>query len=150
MAECEVCGEREAVAVALIEGAKLRVCEECGSGGRVIAKLRARPAPMKDALRQARELEIVADYAERIRAARERAKLPLEVVAERIAEKASYLERVERGATIPSESTARKLEKELGVKLLEEAYVGMPLAVKKEGGGGVTLGDLVVVKRRRK
>ncbi|MEM3031200.1 MAG: multiprotein-bridging factor 1 family protein [Candidatus Micrarchaeia archaeon] len=150
MAECEVCGEREAVAVALIEGAKLRVCRECGSGGKLVAELRAQPAPAKSAPKPAREVEVAADYAERIRKARERAHLSLEVVAERIAEKASYLDRIERGVTLPSEAAARKLEKELGIILLEETQEDRAPGARKEGGKGVTLGDLVVVKRKKK
>ncbi|MEM4390117.1 MAG: multiprotein-bridging factor 1 family protein [Candidatus Micrarchaeia archaeon] len=150
MANCEVCGEREAVALALIERAKLKVCRECSLGGKLIAELHPRPAPAKSALKPARELEVVVDYAERIRKARERAHLPLEVLAERIAEKASYLDRIEKGKTLPSEATARKLERELGIVLLEETQESGAPVMRREGGGGLTLGDVVEIKKKNR
>jgi ribosome-binding protein aMBF1 (putative translation factor) len=45
--------------------------------------------------------------------------LPLEVLAERINEKESYLRSIEHGKMSPTLLVARKLEKELGVKLVE-------------------------------
>ena len=89
-----------------------------------------------------------------IRSARLRMKLPLSVLAERLAEKESFLERVEAEKTHPSPELARKLEKELNITLLEQAETLSGAALvessKRAGSGGRTLGDIVEFKNKDK
>ena len=151
MAECEVCGEDGAVVIALIEGAKLHVCADCAKRGRILTKVAPTPTrPLKPAARQAapeREIEFVADYAERIRSAREKMRIGVDVLAELVMETESFLKRIEAGKAQPTEELARKLEKELGIKLFEEVTYTTP-AASKEKPGGLTLGDMIVVKKK--
>ncbi len=144
---CEVCGEGEGIYYVLIEGAKLWTCSSCSNAGRILQA----PAPpqRKTQKKEERELEIVPDYDSRIRNSRNRMRLPLAVVAERINEKEGYLARIEEGKTIPSETIAFKLEKELGIKLFEET---VKAGYKFDSGRGkeTTLGDLVVIKKKKK
>jgi len=95
--------------------------------------------------------EIVEDYAKIIRAARERAGLPLSVVAERISEKESYIHAIEGGRLGPTLEVARKLEKELGIKLVEKVAG----AISSSGSGPAgsftppTLADMIDTKKKK-
>jgi putative transcription factor len=153
MGECEVCGEEEAEFIVLIEGAKLHVCRDCAKRGRILAREAPPPkaavAFAKEPARAESELELVADYAEKIRSARERMKLNIDVLAELVKEKESYLRRIEAGKALPSEELARRLEKELGIQLFESVS-SSSAAAQSDKPGEITLGDMVVVKKSRK
>jgi len=122
--ECEICGkETSIIYVVEVEGAVMNVCAECAKGKKVIEKMDL--SKQKDERREAAqpneedEEEIIEHYGEAIRKAREKLGLPLNVLAERISEKASTLLRIEEEKTLPSDKIVKKLEKELGIKLLE-------------------------------
>jgi putative transcription factor len=90
--------------------------------------------------------ELAQDYDERIRTARERAKLSQEDLAKELNEKASLIRKLEHGDTLPSDEVQRKLERELDIDLTEGASSE---DTEWEGGsssGEYTLGD--VVKRK--
>jgi len=149
--ECEICGAEGAGYIILVEGARLTVCHDCSGAGKL---LRA-PAPPQSAgpspaYRGKAEMEVVDGYGQAIADARKRMGLPLEVLAERINEKHSFLERVERERTLPDEKLARKLEKELGIKLLQEVSSGVAVNVKDGQGKGMTLGDILEIQQRKK
>jgi len=147
--ECEICGAEGAGYIILVEGAKLSVCSDCSGAGKL---LRA-PAPPRDteAPRAARlEMEVVDGYGALIFGARKRMGLPLEVLAERINEKHSFLERIEHEKTLPDEKVARKLERELGIKLLQEVSSGTAVDVKDRQGKGMTLGDILEIQQKKK
>lgn len=121
--DCEICGKRSASAIVLIDGAELAVCKTCAHFGKVLhtfgPEYTKTTATVKTALGTE---EIVDDYAKIIKKRREELRIPLSVIAERINERLSYLEKVEHGSLIPSVAVARKLEKELGIKLLEDVH----------------------------
>ncbi len=112
--ECELCGRR-ATAKAEVEGALLDVCETCARMGRRIS------APMIDMPeRKQKEISVSSinpNFATIIKNTRTKAGLSLEGLGKNINEKASVLERVERGMR-PTDALARKLEKALKIKLL--------------------------------
>lgn len=149
--ECEICGAEGAGYIVLVEGAKLTVCQDCSGAGKL---LRA-PQPVRDPSSQpARagkvEMEVVDGFGSIIAAARKRMGLPLEVLAEKINEKHSFLERVEHEKTLPDEKLAHKLEKELGIKLLQEVASGTAVDVKDHQGKGMTLGDILEIQMKKK
>jgi len=149
--ECEICGVEGAGYVVLVEGAKLTVCHDCSGAGKL---LRA-PQPARDpAIQSARagkaEMEVVDGYGSIIADARKKMGLPLEVLAERINEKHSFLERVEHEKTLPDAKLAHKLEKELGIKLLQEVSSGTAVDVKDRQGKGMTLGDILEIQMKKK
>ncbi len=98
----------------------------------------------------AERYEVVPDYAERVRRARERLGMSQEELAIRVKERVNVIKRIEAGTLVPTVDLARRLEKVLGVKLLEpvvEEDVGV------SGGGGrrrrdfeLTLGDIVEIR----
>jgi len=127
MLECELCGKiiRGKAYIVKIDSAEVVACQECATGKEVVRviDLENKEVKMKkgnEIKREQQKEEIVLDYGERIKKAREELKLPLKVLAERINEKESYLKRVEDQEVLPSEETAKKLEKELGIKLFEK------------------------------
>ena len=65
--------------------------------------------------------ELVENFGEVIRNAREKQGLPIKVLAEMINEKESTLVRIEKQKSSPGEKTRHKLEKELRIKLLAKA-----------------------------
>ena len=91
--------------------------------------------------------ELVQDYDQRIRNARESRGLSQEELANQLNEKASLIRKLERGDVLPSDGVQRKLERELDITLSESG--GSEEETEWSGGsatGGTTLGD--VVKRK--
>lgn len=147
--ECEICGADGADYLIQVEGAKLFVCHACSGSGKLVRGPAPKSAPA-EARAGRREYEVMDGYGSIIIEARKRMGLPLEVLAERINEKHSFLERVEHEKTLPDERLARKLEKELGIKLLQEVSSGAAVDVKSRQEGGVTLGDIIEIERKKK
>jgi putative transcription factor len=91
--------------------------------------------------------EVVTDYDERIRTAREDEGLSQADLADELNEKASLIRKLERGETLPSDEVQSKLERHLDISLSGGAGAGED--AEWEGGGDAgeyTLGD--VVKRK--
>jgi len=126
MDECEVCGNKKASKVAIIEGVKLNVCSDCARLGKVIEK----PAvalpkktpqssgPRKNEYESSRE-EVVEDYADILRRQISKIRISYGQLAKSIDENESYLKRVVHGDTLPTLKLAKKLEKALNVKITE-------------------------------
>jgi putative transcription factor len=124
MEECELCGrDMGTVHVVSLEGAELRVCAKCSAGKRIVYKenpfqQEQKTAEGKQSAKEEREL--VADYGQRIRKAREAQKIPVKVLAEMLNEKEHFLARVESQKTTPPDALVRKLERALNIGLKEE------------------------------
>lgn len=148
--ECEMCGAEDAQFLIQVEGAKMNVCRDCASTGKIIryptqASRNADQGAGAPMVR--REMEVVDGYGALIQSARKKLGLPIEVLAEKINEKLSFLERIEHQKTLPDEKIARKLEKELGIVLLQETAVSdTPGDTRK--GAPVTLGDIIEIEKR--
>ncbi len=95
------------------------------------------------------DMELIEDYANKIRAARQRKHLSQEELAQKIGERISTLQSIEAGRLKPTGKTIRGLERELEISLLEPVGA-VPIKVGKDkAGAGPTLGDRVVVKRKK-
>lgn len=152
---CDICGKNNATAIALVEGAQVAVCHKCTKFGKVLHSLATNdeesgvlithtPAPIESE-------EIVEGYARLIRKKREGMGLPLAVVAERIREKESYIEKIENGTLLPSLTVARKLEKELGITLIEKVHEEVsPTTSKPSSFSQPTLADLLQAGKNKK
>lgn len=169
MVQCEMCGAETASPTTVeIEGAELDVCDNCTDFGTEVeqqstaststkystdssdssgssessdsgggSSSRSRRRDMFDDME-----EVVQDYDERIRNAREAAGLSQEDLAKELNEKASLIRKLERGASLPSDSIQGKLERRLDITLTE----GGVSDTEWEGGastGEYTLGDVV-------
>ncbi len=158
--QCELCGRlcRESFRV-IVEGSNVGACPDCAKLGRVVERVQKEKRPVKPVVRQkpkpddvfeaSGKRELIDDCSERIRRARENLKLKQEDLAKLIAEPVSLVHRIESGRMIPSPVVAREIERKLNVSLFEEGAAG---GVKFEGegsDGNVTLGDIVVVRRKK-
>ncbi len=169
---CEVCGRkiREAPTRVVIEGAKLTVCPQCSKHGKVVWE-EPKPAPTFQAptftgqgpatrrpiqikkkviiTRVDTSQEIVEDYGEVIREAREKMELSHEDLGKKINEKESVLRKIETGKMAPNDQLVAKLEHPLKIKLLvpvAEEKVPIPKAANRE----FTLGDAIKISKKNK
>ncbi len=136
--ECEICGaEVDTLYEIEVEGTTMLVCSVCAKGkhltGRVIGanKREDKKSAPQAKRNEKEETEVIDNYGEVIRKARENLGLPLKVLAEKISEKESTLERVESQKTLPNDKLISKLEKELGIKLTKPVEKGKPVSEAK-------------------
>ena len=95
------------------------------------------------------DMMLVEDFARKIQIARQKKKLSQEELAQKVGERISTLQAIEAGRIKPTRKTIRGLERELEISLLE-AIGSVPIKTSRGGSGaGATLGDRVVVKRKK-
>ena len=168
--DCELCGRpvQDRRFLIVLEGVKMYVCRECYmklTKGKTVKTLETSitlrtqrvqqkmyKQPKRAKLRSyIEELEVVPDYAQRVKRARERLGWSIQVLAQKVGEKESVLRRIEAGRLIPTIDLARKLENILKIKLLEpvveegEEYSYTP---SKYRHSELTLGDIVTIRRK--
>ncbi|MEK6979467.1 MAG: multiprotein-bridging factor 1 family protein [Candidatus Micrarchaeota archaeon] len=131
--QCDICGKHTAMAIISVEGARMSACRNCKGHGKVIHILEFEEAGEGDkgnagGMRFAsttrpnimeRE-DLVDGYSQLIRQKREKIGLPVAVLAERISEKESFIDHIEKGKVHPTLDVAKKIGKELGIKLVEQ------------------------------
>ncbi len=167
---CEVCGRKiyGKPVTALIEGAKLTVCNECSKHGTiVIEKPKQAPPPLKTKMvvvvpfktqstgkppkNVESTLELVEGFDTKIRQAREKLGLTHEELGKKISEKVSVLKKIETGKMTPDNKLAAKLEHTLKIKLLIPASEekASRATVPKPQSRELTLGDLVQLNKEK-
>lgn len=160
--ECEICGTNikgNPIRVT-VEGTVLDVCIKCSQYGkpqdkwtpvsrkmapteRVIVTHR----PKRDAFDRLED-EILPDYAQVIKKARESQGLTIEDLASRMMEKATLIRKIEREELIPEDTVRKKLETTLNIKLTEKVS-----SKDQRSGGfirGTTLGDVAIIRKKGK
>jgi putative transcription factor len=158
---CEVCGCEiyGQLYYRVIEGGKMTVCSRCAQFGskdwdpkeKHVTQTSRRPArsaapqrPRND-IEAAETMELVDNYGELIRKARQRKGLTVEDFAKKLNEKESVVKKLEQEGLNPSMSLIRKVESELGIKLLEVAPTTTGAILTKPLGPR-TLGDMIKIK----
>jgi putative transcription factor len=145
--ECEMCGRKiDKSHKVRIDNAILNVCDACSKFGvpvdsarsynalassqnkqfavRMPEKRPARVQPYKTQKKPRKKpvdyesMDIVDDYAELIKDARERLSWTQEDLAKKILERKNVLSNIERGELMPDIKIAKKLERLLGIKLI--------------------------------
>jgi putative transcription factor len=168
-----MCGtESSSLTTTKVEGAELELCDECSDFGTEVRTESSSSSSTKYSTSSSsssdsgtssasgstssgggsrrRDMfddmdELVADYDERIRTAREQRGLSQEELAKKLNEKASLIRKLERGDMLPSDEVQTKLERELDISL--SAGAGDEDADWSGGSSTTTtLGD--VVKRK--
>ena len=148
---CDLCGKVDEMLMrALVEGVELRVCSNCSKFGQVLGPVRIPLPPEKKKLKEEvladEKMEVVVEnYAALIRAKRESMVLTQKDFANKLSEKESTLHKIETGIWHPDLALARKLEKMLGIKLIEE-HLEKHVIMKKRKDEGYTLGDFIKIK----
>jgi len=95
--------------------------------------------------------DIIEGYGHVIKSAREKSGLPLAVIAERINEKESFLHALENERLKPTTDIAKKLEKELKIKLIEkvDSSVSASDSVTTKRFSELTLGEMLPEKKKK-
>jgi len=161
--QCELCGAtlKGTGKMVRIEGAELQVCIQCEKYGTEVQRPRkstltkgpARPIVMPAGKRR-RDVfdmivgEIVEDYGDRIRKARLEKGWTTKELALELKERELLIKRIEKGDLIPEDEVREKLEKALGIKLLEGA--AEEEAKRKQGPVVPTLGDVISIRKIQK
>ena len=158
--QCEICGAEIPGTPnrIVIDRSTLDVCKSCARFGKAEDKWTPVPrkvVPVERAFTvkrpQSRDqfkdlVEIVPEYGRVIREARERLGLTPDELASTIKEKAALIKKIERQELVPEDRVRKKLEKELNIKLTDQATEEK---LKYHGGAkGLTLGDIADIKRK--
>ncbi len=155
--QCDLCGKDTNLVIALVEGTELQVCEQCAKFGKVIKKVEPEPKRkkktkkelekvMKEGPKKERIQVINPDYGSIIKKKRESIGLKQEDFAKKINEKISLIHKVEIGGFEPSIALARKIERFLKVKLIEQ-YEEEHGKLRKVEVDTLTVGDLIKFKK---
>lgn len=161
--QCELCGApiQGAPKTILIEGAELCVCARCAKHGTevqqprrkvikkkesgfAVSRVRRRPPDVFDLM----EGEIVEDYGDRIRTAREEKGWSITDLAQALKERESLIKKIEKGDLVPEDDLRKKLEKLLDIRLLDSTE-----DTRSTGSSGqmtMTIGDVIAFKKSRK
>lgn len=168
---CEMCGTEiygRTIEIK-IEGAVLAVCGSCAKHGKRVnsrpkkitgptAQVRAVSKPKSPTPRTTSSTpyrgsmgggtgELVSDYTERIRLARQKMKLTQKEVSIQTKISTAVLQSIEIGKVRPTDDLRKRIEKFFNIKLTEE--VVRPSAQEMKKGTHIqTLGDIVVIKKK--
>jgi putative transcription factor len=147
MEECEICGKKSSdIYIVNVEDVELRVCTKCAKGRKIVARVADRQTRQKQAVAREKKPDfeqLVDNYGSIIHKARESMRLPIKVLAEMINEKETLLLRVEQQKTMPSEELRKKLEKALGVRLVENVQQESEQRGGRGNSESATLGEFI-------
>ena len=149
---CEMCGKEARLVLAEIEGGELKVCPGCTKYGTVKRSVNVKtfvPGKKKFSKIEMPEFRVVENYSDLIRSVRESKKMKQEDFAKFLNEKESILAKWESGGLKPRLDVARRLEKILGIKLVERDEVKPVKLEKKKTGEDFTLGDFIKIRKRK-
>jgi len=150
---CELCGKKEEnLLKAVIESVELNVCKDCGKFGKVIGFVKKPEIKGKRKIysvhsKQEEKSEILVEgFHEIIKKKRESLGLPQKDFALKINEKESLVHKIETGSFEPNLDLARKIERFLGIKIVEE-YKESFERQKQAKDAGFTLGDFIKIRK---
>ena len=162
--ECEICGKpvpENNPIKAKIEGSVMVVCKECAKLGK-IQKAPPKPKYVKQNKSKRKTTnkprvysrndepseELIEDFSNEIRKAREAKDWSREDLGKKINERVSVITRIETGKMTPDNKLTKKLEKTLNIKLLEKVdNVDLNQYINSSSGER-TLGNIMKIKRK--
>lgn len=156
---CDICGVKGELFNIEMDGARFVACSNCADYGKKISKVKI--PEMKESKKQkiptkvVEEKEepiilVVENYNSLIKNKRERLGMKQEELAKAINEKESLIQQIETKKIEPSVKLAEKLEKKLGITLLENYKAPVISEKSSKDSGPVTLGDMIQIKTRKK
>ena len=149
-----MCGKsEERLFKTLIEEVEMGVCSSCSKFGKVMHAIGSpiKNIPKKTFAQEPQEEKIsliVDGYADIIKKKREGRGLSQKDFALKLNEKESTIHKIETGHIEPSISLAQKIQRFLGVKLIEEVEEKHE-KIKRKEDVGFTLGDFIKIKNRQ-
>ena len=142
---CELCGKDTSTVRALVEDVEMNVCKSCSGFGKVL-KAPAVVQPRKSAPKLPEKIQmIVPGIGALVKTGREKQELTQKDFALKINEHQSTIHKVETGHLEPGITLARKLEKSLGISLIEE-HEETGFSAPKTKSASLTVGDLIKLK----
>lgn len=152
---CDMCGKSASLYTVEVEGSRMKLCEACSKFGKVVArpqvivKKKKNDDSIKSFLPDRPEILqiIVPDYGMRIKTKREKLNLTQKELGIKISVRESLLHNIESGHFEPPIDIARKFEKFLNIKLVDEVIDDKPVMVHQKGQA-LTLGDMVKIRKR--
>lgn len=164
---CEMCGtDVPRTKLVMVEGAAVNVCQRCErfasspavktKDGQVVLPDVAVRLDSREKRRKERDIyeakgekELVLDYSDRIRIARQKMGMSQEDLGKLINEKKGVIVNLENGSMTPSDKLIPKLERTLRITLME-VVEDEGEEKKAEYSRGMTLGDFIKVKEKKK
>jgi putative transcription factor len=138
---------------AIVEGTEMLLCEKCYRS----VKAKAIPSSTKRSVekkvkkevpkRRIVEYEIVEDYAQRVREAREKLGISREELGMKVGAGENIIKRIELGRLEPDLELAKKLERVLGIKLIRKVEYEESTTPSRPPSEDLTLGDVVIIRR---
>lgn len=153
-----MCGAENRLYKAEIEGTILNVCQRCARFGKVLAnihdnkfieKIQKKREEIRTAPISENEItETLAEgFNEIIKKKREELALTQEEFAKKLNEKESIIHKIETGSFAPNIPLARKIEKFLRIKIVEQTQVSKEGIDKPTKSEAFTLGDFIKVRK---
>ncbi len=160
---CEICGTeiKGQPFKTKIDNSVMITCKECSKYGKV--QKQPRPSNNKkmgnkptntrknnkyySRKSQEPEYELVEDYNKLIRQTREKQGITQKKLGEKIYERESVIAHIEAGKMVPDTKLARKLEKILKIKLIEQVSTDEDNYENSGTFRGTTIGDIVRIKK---
>ncbi len=156
--ECEMCGKKGGTRRYMVDGTVMNLGLECskfgqpldspaapGSQAAVSQNLERRQQRMtsRDVYQQ-ETWDLVDDYGIRIKNGREKKGWSHEQLGNKVSARVPQLKQIESNHLRPSDDMAKRMEKELGITLLEKVEAG-PAKVggTAKAGSGLTIGDIL-------
>lgn len=161
MPSCELCGRKPSVYNCEVEGTMMNVCQDCAKYGKIKSSSNVRIV-VQDSKRPTTnepEYVFVQGYGILIKNAREKLNLNQEDFAKKINEHKSLIHQLESEHIKPSIVFARKLEKALHIKIVDEvkndekaenSNKSQPrLTSRPTASGPVTIGEMIKFKTKK-
>jgi len=148
--QCEMCGKLAELLTVDVEGTDLNVCSSCTNYGKIKRNFVSSQSLNQQFSKRNDfpEYKVVSDYASLIRSARENKSMSHKDFSKLINEREALISKWESGGLIPSVDSARKLEKIIGISLVQEdILISIPL--QKKFTEELTLGDFIKVRKRK-
>jgi putative transcription factor len=159
--QCEICGKvmdaHVQLKAVLIEGVAMKVCAKCESLGTPVNMNRfssngfqPRRSSHSERLipQEEEETSLKPEYGSIIKKKREELGIKQEALAKMISEKESMVHKIESTSPTINVSIARKIEKILKIKILEEGNESAGTTEKYHHDGSLTLGDMIMKKMK--
>ena len=152
--QCELCGRDCECRPAVVDGVRMMLCPGCMRYGESVKVAVEKPvADQKSILSRIKrpkvkdvykdmDKELVSGWNELIKNARKKKGLSREELGFKIGERTVTIAKIENGDLRPSDKMVTKLEKELGITLIEEVRSVSTVSTGSRSDG-LTLGDFI-------